>query len=59
MTGKELVNKLIKNGWVLDRIRGSHHIMTKGNRTLTVPVHGNRDLPKGLERAVLKQGGLK
>jgi len=48
MTGKELLFLLKKNGWELDRIRGFHHIMIKGVETLSVPVHGNRDVPTGL-----------
>ncbi len=59
MSGKELIKKLLKKGWALDRINGSHHILMKGKETLTVPVHGNKDLPKGLLNALLKQGGLK
>jgi predicted RNA binding protein YcfA (HicA-like mRNA interferase family) len=46
-------------GWILDRIEGSHHIMEKGVKTLSVPVHGNKDLGKGLLHALMKQGGLK
>jgi len=43
MTGKELIKALKKNGWVLDRIRGSHHIMIKENeRSIPVPVHGKK-----------------
>ena len=59
MDGKELIKLLKRNGWTLDRISGSHHIMIKGNKTLTVPVHGSKDLPKGLLNALLKDGGLK
>lgn len=58
MKGKDLVKLLQKNGWTLDRITGSHHIMAKGNQTVSVPVHGT-DLGKGLELAILKQAGLK
>jgi predicted RNA binding protein YcfA (HicA-like mRNA interferase family) len=50
---------LKEKGWRLDRIEGSHHIMVKGSRTLSVPVHGSRDLGKGLLNALMKQGGLK
>lgn len=46
-------------GWVPDRISGSHHIMVKGKHTLSVPVHGNKDLGKGLLNALMRQGGLK
>jgi predicted RNA binding protein YcfA (HicA-like mRNA interferase family) len=59
MTGKELIILLIKNGWGLDRIKGSHHIMIKQNKTLSVPVHSNKDLPVGTLNSLLKDGGLK
>ena len=59
MTGKQLIRLLEKDGWELDRIAGSHHIMVKDQRTLSVPVHGNRDLGKGLLSALMKLGGLK
>jgi len=59
MSGRDLLKLLRKHGWILDRINGSHHIMIKGDKTLSVPVHGNRDLPKGLLEALMKQGGLK
>ena len=48
-----------KNGWGLDRVQGSHHILIKGSRTLSVPVHGKKDLPKGLLNKLLKEAGLK
>lgn len=59
MTGKELLALLKKNGWALDRINGSHHIVIKGIKTLSVPVHGNRDVPTGLLNKLLKEAGLK
>ncbi len=59
LSGKDIVKQLKKQGWALDRINGSHHIMVKGSKTVTVPVHGNRSLGKGLEAKILKQTGLK
>lgn len=59
MTGKDLIKLLKKHGWELDRISGSHHVMVKGNKTLTVPVHGKKDLKKGTLEALMKRGGLK
>lgn len=59
MSGKELVKLLMRHGWKLDRIQGSHHIVAKGEKTITVPVHGNHDLKPGLLNAILKQAGLK
>jgi len=54
-----LIKLLKEKGWELDRIEGSHHIMIKGKKTLSVPVHGNKDMGKGLLHALMKQGGLK
>jgi predicted RNA binding protein YcfA (HicA-like mRNA interferase family) len=60
MTGKQLKKLLEDNGWCLDRISGSHHIMIQeGNRSVPIPMHGNADLPKGLLNAILKQAGIK
>jgi len=60
MTGKELVSQLKKNGWKIDRVQGSHHIMTKeGNLPVAVPVHGSKDIPKGTLNQLLKDTGLK
>ncbi|WP_281492774.1 type II toxin-antitoxin system HicA family toxin [Leptospira bourretii] len=50
---------LKKDGWELDRISGSHHILKKKDKTLSVPVHSNRDIPTGTMNAILKQAGLK
>lgn len=59
MTGRELIKILEENDWVLDRIRGSHHIMIKDDKTLSVPLHGSKDLGKGLLNRLLKDGGIK
>ena len=58
MKGKELVKKKKKEGWVLYRINGSHHIMVKDGQSVSVPVH-NTDIQKGLLHALMKQTGLK
>lgn len=60
MTGKQLKKLLEANGWNLDRISGSHHIMIQdGRRSIPIPIHGTTDLPKGLLSAILKQAGIK
>lgn len=60
VSGKQLCQVLEKHGWTLQRIRGSHHIYgTPGNPAiLSVPVHGNRDLKRGLLRQLMKDAGL-
>jgi predicted RNA binding protein YcfA (HicA-like mRNA interferase family) len=57
----ELIRLIEKDGWVKVRTKGSHiqfkHPLKKG--TVTIPFHGNQDIPKWLEISVLKQAGLK
>lgn len=57
MKGKELVKILQKDGWELERIHGSHHIMRKNGRSVSVPVH-NKDLKTGTLHNLLKETGL-
>ena len=60
MTGKELVHLLVANGYVIDRINGSHYILEKvGCLALTIPVHAKKDLPPGLLHSILKRANLK
>lgn len=59
VNGKQLMKLMERHGWRLDRISGSHHIMIKdGCRSIPVPIHGSSDLPKGLERTILKQAQI-
>ena len=54
ISGKEMVKKYLKAGWILVRVSGSHHQMEKNGRTIPIPVHGNNSLGKGLEQKLLK-----
>jgi predicted RNA binding protein YcfA (HicA-like mRNA interferase family) len=55
---KDLLKKLLKDGWNLERIHGSHHVLKKGNKTEIVAVHG-KDVPTGTLHKILKRTGLK
>jgi predicted RNA binding protein YcfA (HicA-like mRNA interferase family) len=61
VSGKEFCKVLRKQGWYLDRIKGSHHSYKhpNSNKRIVVPVHGNQDLKKGLQRSLMKQTGIK
>lgn len=60
MTGKDLLKLLKNNGWVIDRINGSHYIMCKdGESSISVPIHANKDMKKGTLNRILKLTGLK
>lgn len=60
MNSKELIRMLEIDGWVLKRIRGSHHQFKHPERPglVTVP-HPEKDLPKGTINSIKKQAGLK
>jgi len=52
MSGKELVALLEKLGFVVIRIKGSHHRMKHADgRITTIPVHKN----KGLLRKIIRE----
>ncbi|MBN1576138.1 MAG: type II toxin-antitoxin system HicA family toxin [Chitinispirillaceae bacterium] len=60
MTGKEFIKLLEKNVWSCKRVSGSHHIMVKeGKRSVPIPVHGKKGLPKGILSALMKQTDVK
>ncbi len=58
MNSREIIARLIEDGWVLVHIRGSHHHYkhpAKSGR-VTVP-HPKKDLPIGTARSIYKQAG--
>ena len=61
ISGKEVIRALNRAGFVVERIVGSHHVLVHPDdprHTVTVPVHGNRDLKPGTLRAIIRQSGL-
>jgi len=58
MNGKEIIKILEKNNWEIVRVRGSHHLMSNGLETVSVPVHGKKEIGIGLLRAIEKQTGV-
>ena len=60
-TGREVVRALERAGFVVDRVAGSHHVMTYRSdprRTVSVPVRGNRELKRGTLRSIIRQAGF-
>ena len=60
VSGKQVVQALARNGFALSHVRGSHHYLRKpdGSGLVVIPVHGNRDLPTGTLRSILRQADL-
>lgn len=58
-TPKEIIKILQKNGFILDRVSGSHHIYMLPDRSkrVVVAMH-NKDLPIGTLLSILKQAGI-
>lgn len=59
MNGKQVIKALEQNGFKVLRISGSHHILSNGQRKVTVPVHGAADVKIGTLKSIEKQSGVK
>ncbi|PKL58134.1 MAG: hypothetical protein CVV31_09675 [Methanomicrobiales archaeon HGW-Methanomicrobiales-2] len=59
LTAQKVIRILTKKGFVLDRVKGSHHLFynPETKRRATVPVHG-RNLPTGTLLEILKPAGI-
>ena len=56
ISGKAFLTFLNAIGFVVIRINGSHHRLKHADgRITTIPVHKNRDLPKGLLRKIIRE----
>ena len=56
VSGKQFCKLLESRGWQLKRINGSHFIYAKTGVPIriSVPVHGNASLKRGLQRHLMK-----
>jgi predicted RNA binding protein YcfA (HicA-like mRNA interferase family) len=56
----EIINRLLKEGWVLVRTRGDHHIFKQEKFSDLISVsHPNKDLPTGTVHTIYKVAGWK
>ncbi len=60
VSGRELARAVQARGWMLARIKGSHHIFTKAGQRerIVIPIHGHQPLKIGLLKAVMKVAEL-
>jgi predicted RNA binding protein YcfA (HicA-like mRNA interferase family) len=59
MKSADLIRELEQAGWVLDRVRGSHHVFRHPAKAgIVVVPHPKKDLGAGLVSAIRKQAGL-
>ena len=59
-SAKNLIRILLERGYYFKRSNGSHHLYYNplSGKTVIVPVHADKDLPKGTFYAILKQAGI-
>ena len=54
--GRDLVNFLESIGFKVTRTKGSHvRLRSEDGKATTVPVHKNKDIPKGLLRKIIRE----
>ena len=60
VSGKQVLQALERNGFTLSHVRGSHHYLRKPDSggLVVIPLHGNRDLPAGTLRSILRQADI-
>jgi predicted RNA binding protein YcfA (HicA-like mRNA interferase family) len=60
LDGRQVLRALQRHGFVLDRIVGSHHILwhPEMRTSITIPMHGHRDLKPGTLRAIIRSARL-
>jgi len=56
ISGKELVSFLEKIGFNIIRTKGSHiRLKSEDGKYTTVPIHADKELPKGLLRKIIRE----
>ena len=57
MKRKDLIKKLVQNGWYYKRDGGNHDIWTNGKSSEAIPRH--REINEMLAKDIIKKYGLK
>lgn len=59
-SAKKLIKILLENGFEFKRSKGSHQVYYHPgkNKTVIVPLHGKKDIPKGTFYSILKEAGI-
>lgn len=55
-SSKDIIKRLLKEGFERVSVRGSHHKFRKGDKIVIVP-HPKKDIPTGTARQIAKQAG--
>ena len=58
LSGPEMVKLALERGFIIERQKGSHVILSKDGKYTVIPIHGQRPLKKGLTLQILKDLGI-
>ena len=58
ISGRKARRAFEKDGWVFNRQRGSHMILTKANVPVNLSVPDHHELDRGLLRSLIRDAGL-
>ncbi|WP_199061709.1 type II toxin-antitoxin system HicA family toxin [Serratia sp. ASV30] len=58
MKSSELIKRLESHGWVLQRIKGSHHQFPPNSPLVITVPHPNKEVKLGTLRQIMKDAGL-
>ncbi len=60
ISGEKIIKVLKRDGFVLNRISGSHHILIHPTKQISVsiPVHKGKTLGKGITSAIIKDAEI-
>ncbi len=63
VSGKRIRELVENKGWAFVRTTGSHQIYRtpqhfKDQRTISIPIHGNKDLKRGTQARLMKQAKI-
>jgi predicted RNA binding protein YcfA (HicA-like mRNA interferase family) len=54
MRARKLFRKLRRAGCIIEPRKGGHHLVTREERRIIVPYHGNKEIGKGLLEKIQK-----
>ncbi len=58
VSGAQAVRAFAKGGWTKDRQRGSHVVMLKSDRNVSLSIPQHRELSPGTLRALIRAAGM-
>ncbi len=58
MSGREVVSAFEKHGWEVAGQRGSHIIMVKTGRNVTLSIPDHKEVARGTLRSLIRSAGL-